>query len=67
MEYTKNKISDVKGKENEQKRKGFIRNKDIDLDKNYLNYDLVESNLNLYQRVKKRVEEWEKINQKNIL
>lgn len=53
----KNKMSDVKGKENEQERKGFIRNKDIDLDKTYLNYDLVESNLNLYQRVKKRVEE----------
>lgn len=53
----KNKISDVKGKENEQERKGFIRNKDIDLSKTHLNYDLVESNLNLYQRVKKRVEE----------
>ncbi|MCJ8342655.1 MAG: plasmid recombination protein [Cetobacterium sp.] len=53
----KNKMSDVKGKENEQERKGFIRNKDIDLSKTHLNYDLVESNLNLYQRVKKRVEE----------
>lgn len=53
----KNKISDVKGKENEQERKGFIRNKDIDLSKTHLNYDLVESDLNLYQRVKKRVEE----------
>ena len=53
----KNKISDVKGKENEQERKGFIRNKDIDLSKTHLNYDLVESNLNLYQRIKKRVEE----------
>lgn len=53
----KNKMSDVKGKENEQERKGFIRNKDIDLSKTYLNYDLVENNLNLYQRVKKRVEE----------
>ncbi|MCX0368282.1 MobV family relaxase [Clostridium perfringens] len=53
----KNKMSDVKGKENEQKRKGFIRNKDIDLSKTHLNYDLVESNLNLYQRIKKRVEE----------
>ena len=57
MECTKNKMSDVKGKENEQERKGFIRNKDIDLSKTHLNYDLVESNLNLYQRVKKRVEE----------
>lgn len=36
---------------------GFIRNKDIDLSKTHLNYDLVESNFNLYQRVKKRVEE----------
>ena len=53
----KNKVSDVKGKENEQERKGFIRNKDIDLSKTHLNYDLVESNFNLYQRVKKRVEE----------
>ncbi|ELC8368520.1 plasmid recombination protein [Clostridium perfringens] len=53
----KNKISDVKGKENEQERKGFIRNKDIDLSKTHLNYDLVESNLNLYRRVQKRVEE----------
>ncbi|MDZ4994556.1 hypothetical protein GNF80_16565 [Clostridium perfringens] len=34
-----------------------MRNKDIDLSKTHLNYDLVESNLNLYQRVKKRVEE----------
>ncbi|WP_419867745.1 MobV family relaxase [Clostridium perfringens] len=53
----KNKMSDIKGKENEQERKGLIRNKDIDLSKTYLNYDLVESNLNLYQRIKKRVEE----------
>lgn len=53
----KNKISDIKGKENEQERKGFIRNKDIDLIKTHLNYDLVESNLNLYWRVQKRVDE----------
>lgn len=53
----KNKMSDIKGKENEQERKGLIRNKDIDLSKTHLNYDLVESNLNLYQRIKKRVEE----------
>lgn len=48
---------DIKGKENEQERKGLIRNKDIDLSKTHLNYDLVESNLNLYRRVQKRVEE----------
>lgn len=53
----KNKMSDIKGKENEQERKGLIRNKDIDLSKTHLNYDLVESNFNLYQRIKKRVEE----------
>lgn len=53
----KNKMSDIKGKENEQERKGLIRNKDIDLSKTHLNYDLVESNLNLYRRVQKRVEE----------
>ncbi|MBO3304505.1 plasmid recombination protein [Clostridium perfringens] len=53
----KNKISNIKGKENEQERKGFIRNKDIDLSKTHLNYDLVENNLNLYRRVQKRVEE----------
>ncbi|PWW96813.1 hypothetical protein CYK75_15855, partial [Clostridium perfringens] len=52
----KNKMSDIKGKENEQERKGLIRNKDIDLSKTHLNYDLVESNFNLYQRIKKRVE-----------
>ncbi|ELU5588804.1 plasmid recombination protein [Clostridium perfringens] len=44
----KNKMSDIKGKENEQERKGLIRNKDIDLSKTHLNYDLVESKLNLY-------------------
>ncbi|HHD2785988.1 TPA: MobV family relaxase [Clostridium perfringens] len=53
----KNKMSDIKGKENEQERKGLIRNKDIDLNKTHLNYDLVECNLNLYRRVQKRVEE----------
>ena len=53
----KNKMSDIKGKEMEQERKGKISNEEIDLDKTHLNYDLVESNKNLYQRVKDRVEE----------
>lgn len=53
----KNKMSDIKGKEKEQERKGKISNGEIDLDKTHLNYDLVESNKNLYQRVKDRVEE----------
>lgn len=53
----KNKMADVKGKEMEQERKGKISNEEIDLDKTHLNYDLVESNKNLYQRVKDRVEE----------
>ncbi|MPQ45296.1 MobV family relaxase, partial [Clostridium tarantellae] len=52
----KNKITDVKGKEKEQERQGFIRNPEIDLEKTHLNYDLVISNLNLYQRVKKRID-----------
>ena len=53
----KNKITDIKGKEKEQEREGKITNEEIDLDKTHLNYDLVESNKNLYQRVKDRVEE----------
>lgn len=53
----KNKMSDVKGKEKEQDREGKISNDEIDRKKTYLNYDLVESNKNLYQRVKSRVEE----------
>lgn len=53
----KNKMSDVKGLEKEQNREGKISNQDIDLTKTHLNYDLVQSNLNLYQRVKKRVDE----------
>lgn len=53
----KNKISDIKGKEMEQERKGKISNGEIDLDRTNLNYDLVQSNKNLYQRVKDRVEE----------
>lgn len=53
----KNKLSDVKGKEKEQEREGKIRNKDIDLDKTKFNFDFVNDNLNLYQRVKKRVDD----------
>lgn len=53
----KNKMTDIKGKEKEQEREGKITNEEIDLDKTHLNYDLVESNKNLYQRVKDRVEE----------
>lgn len=53
----KNKMSDVKGKEMEQERKGRKSNPDIDDDRTHLNYDLVESDKNLYQRVKERVEE----------
>lgn len=53
----KNQITDVKGKENEQERKGEIRNDDIDLERTKNNYDLVESEKNLYQRVKQRVDE----------
>lgn len=53
----KNKMTDVKGLEKEQNREGRISNQDIDLTKTYLNYDLVKSDLNLYQRVKKRVDE----------
>ncbi|WP_196342064.1 MobV family relaxase, partial [Paraclostridium sordellii] len=53
----KNKMSDVKGKELEQERKGKISNEEINLDKTYKNYDLVKSNLNLYQRIKQRVED----------
>lgn len=53
----KNKISDIKGLEKEQNRVGKISNSDIDLNKTYLNYDLVSNNLNLYQRIKKRIDE----------
>ena len=52
----KNKLTDVKGKEIEQERKSDnIKNEDIDRRKTHLNYDLIKSNLNLYQRVKKRI------------
>ena len=53
----KNQMGDVKGKEMEQERKGAISNEEIDLDKTHLNYDLVQDDRNLYQRVKDRVEE----------
>lgn len=53
----KNKMSDVKGKEMEQERKGRVSNQDIDLEKTYLNFDFVESNKTLYQRIKDRVDE----------
>lgn len=53
----KNKMSDVKGKEMEQDRKGKIRNDDIKLNKTYLNYDLVNDHRSLYNRVKDRVNE----------
>lgn len=53
----KNKMSDIKGKEMEQERKGKISNEEINLDKTYKNYDLVQRDINLYQRVKQRVEE----------
>ncbi|MDY0393116.1 plasmid recombination protein [Virgibacillus halophilus] len=56
----KNQMSDVKGKEREQDRSGKIKNEDIDRSRTKHNYDLVRSNLNLYQRVKARVEDLKK-------
>lgn len=53
----KNNMSDIKGLEKEQEREGKISNEEINLDKTHLNYDLVKSDLNLYQRVKQRVDE----------
>lgn len=53
----KNKLSDVKGKEKEQDRNGKVKNEDIDFNMTHLNFDFVSSNLNLYQRVKNRVDE----------
>lgn len=50
-------MNDVKGKEMEQERKGKISNEDIDLDKTENNYDLVEDERTLHQRVKNRVDE----------
>lgn len=52
----KNKMSDVKGKEMEQERKGKISNPDIDLERTSSNFDFVEDNRTLYQRVKSRVD-----------
>lgn len=53
----KNQLSDVKGKEMEQERKGKISNEDIDLNRTKNNVELVESDQTLYQRVKERVDE----------
>lgn len=53
----KNKMSDVKGKEMEQERKGKISNPDIDLERTNLNFDFVEDNRTLYLRVKSRVDD----------
>ena len=57
MEHTKNKMSDVKGKEMEQERKGKISNPDIDLERTNLNFDFVDDKRTLYQRVKSRVDD----------
>lgn len=54
----KNKMSDVKGKEMEQERKGRIKNEDIDSEREHLNYDFIQSPNTLYQRVKNRVEHY---------
>ena len=53
----KNQMSDIKGKEREQEREGQIKNDMINLDRTHLNYDLVVSELNLYQRAKERVDQ----------
>lgn len=53
----KNKMSDVKGKEMEQERKGKISNPDIDLERTKLNFDFVNDDRTLYQRVKSRVDD----------
>ena len=53
----KNKMNDVIGKEMEQDRKGRKSNPDIDDTRTNMNYDLVESDKTLYQRVKERVDE----------
>ena len=57
MEYSKNKMSDVKGKEMEQERKGKISNPDIDLERTNLNFDFVQDDRPLYHRVKSRVDD----------
>lgn len=53
----KNKMSDVKGKEMEQERKGKISNPDIDLERTNLNFDFVNDDRTLYHRVKSRVDD----------
>lgn len=53
----KNKMSDVKGKEMEQERKGKISNPDIDLERTNLNFDFVDDKRTLYHRVKSRVDD----------
>lgn len=53
----KNKMSDVKGKEMEQERKGKISNPDIDLERTNLNFDFVHDDRTLYHRVKSRVDD----------
>ena len=50
-------MSDVKGKEMEQERKGKISNLDIDLERTNLNFDFVDDKRTLYQRVKSRVDD----------
>lgn len=52
----KNRIGDVKLRENDQERKDRRRTY-IDYEKTKFNYDLVDSEISLYQRVKNRVEE----------
>lgn len=53
----KNGMGAVKGLEKEQEREGKTSNKEIVPEKTHLNYDLVQSDLNLYQRIKQRVDE----------
>ena len=48
---------DIKGKEREQEREAKIKNDMIDRDRTHLNYDLVQSELNLYQRAKEQVDQ----------
>lgn len=55
MDTQKNKISDMRGKERE--REAQIKNNMMDQDRTHLNYDLVVSELNLYQRAKERVDQ----------
>jgi hypothetical protein len=56
----KNQMNDVKGKEREQDRSGKIKNEDINRERTKDNYDLVQSDKNLYQRVKSRVNDLKK-------